>query len=154
MAASGNGYMKRIKPATAPLDKQSPTPVQLAVSSNLLSYLDRVSPLESPRAREHRMKVIATIRELCEAWVISTALSKRLIEHEMDAKNLAVKLYLSGSVRLGVNDEGGDIDAICVAPRGITREDFFAGMPDRLRAHRLVSEVNPLPEAGVPIIGM
>jgi poly(A) polymerase len=56
---------------------------------------------------------------------------------------------------LGVHAPGTDIDALCVAPRHIKREeDFFGTLVKILEHHPSVKNLNPVPGAFVPRIGM
>lgn len=50
---------------------------------------------------------------------------------------------------------GTDIDALCVAPRHVRREeDFFGSLIKILETHPSVKNLNPVPGAFVPRIGM
>lgn len=62
------------------------------------------------------------------------------------------QILVSGSYRLGVNEPGADIDTICVAPRHITREDFFTSLKDIFLKHPKVSNLVSIEGAIVPII--
>lgn len=54
---------------------------------------------------------------------------------------------------LGVHGPGADVDTLCVVPKHVQREDFFGVFEQMLRAREEVTEVSPVPEAFVPIIG-
>ena len=45
-----------------------------------------------------------------------------------------------------------DIDTICVAPRPVTREDFFGSLQAILEDHDSVENLSSIPGAAVPII--
>ena len=82
------------------------------------------------------------------------------------------KIYTYGSYRLGVygpginscktflrtmliSSSGSDIDTLVVAPREVTRDDFFETFPsvlERLSPPGAIEEITPVPEAFVPII--
>lgn len=67
--------------------------------------------------------MLSSLAAIFEDWVRSVCLSKGLSPEAAAAAGGA--LFTSGSYRLGVNERGMDIDTICVAPRSVTREDFF-----------------------------
>ena len=62
------------------------------------------------------------------------------------------QVYTSGSYRLGINEKGMDIDTICVAPRHVTREDFFDSLKVILEDHDSVENLVAVATATVPII--
>lgn len=63
------------------------------------------------------------------------------------------KVFTYGSFRLGVYGPGSDIDTLMVAPKHVSRPDFFRLMPDLLRkTFEDIPELVPVPDAGVPII--
>jgi poly(A) polymerase len=62
------------------------------------------------------------------------------------------QIFTFGSFKLGVHGPESDIDALCVAPRHVTREDFFDTFPALLEAVSGVSSMVPIPDAYVPII--
>lgn len=62
------------------------------------------------------------------------------------------QILVSGSYRLGVNEPGADIDTICVAPRHVTREDFFSSLKEIFLKHPKVSHLVAIEGAIVPLI--
>ena len=54
----------------------------------------------------------------------------------------------------GVHNRGADIDALCVAPRHINREDYFSSFYEVLKKMPEVTELRAVPEAFVPVIKM
>ena len=63
-------------------------------------------------------------------------------------------VYTFGSYRLGVHNKGADIDALCVVPRHILREDYFSSFYDILKAQEEVTDLRAVPDAFVPVIKM
>ncbi|XP_074036269.1 poly(A) polymerase type 3-like isoform X4 [Leptinotarsa decemlineata] len=51
-----------------------------------------------------------------------------------------------------VHGKGADIDALCVAPRHISRVEFFSSFYELLKAHPEVSDLRAVEEAYVPVI--
>ena len=74
------------------------------------------------------------------------------------------RLYIFGSVRLDVDDQGSDIDVLVVVPQHISRMDDFFGLRSvkggqgsqplvrMLHQHKRVTKVVPIAEAHVPCI--
>jgi poly(A) polymerase len=65
------------------------------------------------------------------------------------------KIFTYGSYRLGVYGPGSDIDTLMIAPKHVTRDDFFEHMPDLLRKSTTpdeLTELTPVPGISVPII--
>ena len=67
----------------------------------------------------------------------------------MDA---GAKIDTFGSYRLGVHNPGSDIDTLCVAPRHVERVDFFNELVDMLKEQEDVTELQPVPDAYVPVL--
>ena len=53
-----------------------------------------------------------------------------------------------------MHTEGTDIDIICCLPKQVTKDEFFGNFLDNLSARADVSEVTPITEAVVPMIGL
>lgn len=70
-------------------------------------------------------------------------------------KEAGGKVFTYGSYRLGVYGPGSDIDTLLIAPKHVTRDDFFTHMPDLIRKStppEELPELVPVREANVPII--
>ena len=68
---------------------------------------------------------------------------------------LSLQLNLfSGSYRLGVHNRNADIDALCVAPRHVNREDYFTSFLEILTDMKEVTELRAVEDAFVPVIKM
>eukprot|EP00948_MAST-09A_sp_MAST-9A-sp1_P000446 g446.t1 len=121
------------------------------ISSNLKLALDNLAPLEDKKERSHRETVLGNIQFLIKKWVKETALANGIPESE--AKEAGGQILVSGSYLLGVCRSGSDIDAICVVPEVVKREDFFGPLYETLKAHPEVTELVPISGAAVPIMG-
>lgn len=53
---------------------------------------------------------------------------------------------------MNVHAPGGDIDAVCVVPEWIKREDFFSKLYNMLKSKPQVSEIVPISDAYVPVL--
>jgi poly(A) polymerase len=63
-------------------------------------------------------------------------------------------MFVSGSYRLNVHSDDADIDVLFVTTSAITRKAVFSEFVNILQASPDASEVQPIPNARVPIIGM
>ena len=71
------------------------------------------------------------------------------------SKDAVAKVFTYGSFRLGVYMPGSDIDTLVVAPKYVTREDYFRYFPEMLEAMSppgSITDLTAVEEAFVPII--
>lgn len=69
--------------------------------------------------------------------------------------NAGGKIFTFGSYRLGVFGPGSDIDTLVVAPKHVSRDDFFEHFPKLLEAASApgaIEELTPVTDAHVPIM--
>jgi poly(A) polymerase len=59
---------------------------------------------------------------------------------------------MTGSWRLGIHEEGADVDMVCVCPRFCSHDLFFGRFGATLKAHPHVTEFHPIPGAFVSIL--
>lgn len=65
------------------------------------------------------------------------------------------KIFTFGSFELGVYGPRSDMDTLMLAPKHVSRQDFFQYMPDLLRKEfkpEEIAELTPVPGISVPII--
>ncbi|EDS41507.1 Poly(A) polymerase gamma [Culex quinquefasciatus] len=72
----------------------------------------------------------------------------------MLAEKLGGMIYTFGSYRLGVNHKRANIDALCVAPRNIERQDYFGSFLELLKKQPEVTECRAVEEVLVPDVKM
>ena len=133
-----------------PISEAPPSALDVAHSEKLRAYMAEASPQESLEGQQKRAHIILTITELFREWVRSVCLAKGLPAEV--ANNAGGQIYTSGSYRLGLNEVGMDIDTICVAPKHVTRADFFESLQPILEDHDSVENLVGVATAAVPII--
>lgn len=85
-------------------------------------------------------------------WVSDVSIAQGLSE---EARRLSGgKVFTFGSYRLGLITPASDIDALCVAPKHVTRESFFQSLQEKLLKNPNVSDLSAVPDAIAPIIKM
>jgi len=124
---------------TEPISLQEATDADLQLTERMMQYLEAVYPAETTAGMQHRQAVLQEIEDMVVEWMTQ-------------ARKSAVKITTLGSYRLGVVHPGSDIDALCIGPPHVGREEFFATFARRLNAHEHVSECVPIPDAYTPII--
>uniref|UniRef100_A0A7S2WGQ5 Poly(A) polymerase n=1 Tax=Mucochytrium quahogii TaxID=96639 RepID=A0A7S2WGQ5_9STRA len=145
--------MERFIPNYTELDAQRGDEHDLHLTELLKSYLADVAPLETKSEREVRIALLQDMIEMLNAWVLRKLEEKHIV-FEGEENELAGRVFVSGSYRLGVNTRGSDIDTICVVPVSLSREEFFDeedGFIADLRKKSGVTYVNPV-QSRVPII--
>merc|ERR1719369_71629 len=135
---------------TAPINTEEPKPADIELTLALEAALRAHGCFESEEELNHRMHVLSMLNELVKRWIRETSISKNMPESL--AETVGGKIYTFGSYRLGVHNKGADIDALCVAPRHILREDFFSSFQDMLREQEEITEVRAVPDAFAPVI--
>ena len=108
---------------TAPISLASPDAADMERSRALQKALEPHGVFESEQELNHRMEVLARLNELVKEWIKELSIQKNMPPSV--AETVGGHVYTFGSYRLGVHNKGADIDALCVAPRHIHREDYF-----------------------------
>ena len=127
-----------------------PEPKDLEQSAKLQTFMDTHFPTESDRNITRRSLILAELRTIFRQWVKQVCMDKGVPEDM--AADAGGQILVSGSYRLGVNEPGADIDTICVAPRHVTRDDFFSSLKDIFLHHPKVSHLVAIEGAVVPIL--
>ena len=122
------------------------------MNSKFEAYLDRIEPLATPKEVEDRKSVLNDVQKIVNNWIQSASASQGFTGEAL--RQACGKVFTFGSFRLGLITPSSDIDALCVAPKHITREDFFSGLLPILERDSNVSELSGVPDAVVPIIKM
>ncbi|RBR11862.1 uncharacterized protein FIESC28_08809 [Fusarium coffeatum] len=139
---------------TPPISVQLPTEAELRQSDALLEELKRQKTFESPAETAKREEVLASIQIICDAFVRRVAQEKEP-KNEVLIRNARGRVFTYGSYRLGVYGPGSDIDTLIVAPKYVTREDYFKYFPDLLVSMApkdAITDMAVVTDAFVPII--
>ncbi|KAI8612938.1 hypothetical protein BC830DRAFT_1170655 [Chytriomyces sp. MP71] len=122
--------------------------------------LAEVNPLDAFLSARHRLEH----ESVTAAWRLSLARIAALLNvlvrnaarkqgiQFVENTDFGERIVAFGSFRLGVHSEASDIDALCLIPKHVKRDDFFHGMVDLLRGSVSISNVKILSDAHVPII--
>jgi poly(A) polymerase len=131
---------------------RSPGKNDVILNRKFEQYLDKIEPLATSAEVELRKSVLNEIQKIINKW-IQEASTKQGFTGE--ALRMACgKVFTFGSFRLGLVTPASDIDALCVAPKHISRDDFFESLLPILEGNQHVSELSGVPDAVVPIIKM
>lgn len=100
----------------------------------------------------HREKVLESLQRICNEFVKRVAKER---EQGAVAQNAIGKVFTYGSYRLGVYGPGSDIDTLVVAPKYVTRNDYFEHFPKLLvdmAPKGAITDLTVVTDAFVPII--
>ncbi|KAK4969282.1 polynucleotide adenylyltransferase [Elasticomyces elasticus] len=138
---------------TDPLSTALPTEKELASNDALIAELKSQNTFEPAEDTEKRASALRTLQRVTLEFVKHVGKEKGLAPSIVE--NAGGKVFTFGSYRLGVYGPGSDIDTLIVAPRHVTRDDFFEHFPDLLAKASTpgaIEELTPVPEAHVPIM--
>jgi poly(A) polymerase len=141
---------------TNPLSLAGPTENDLKLNEQFLAELQQEPVYEGKEEAQHRERVLVELTEVVNRWLMDASKKKGFSE-EM-ALESGGAMFPFGSYRLGVHGPDADIDAVLVAPRHLERDAFFLGsgpvtaFHEVLKGHEKVSQVQPVPDAYVPVI--
>lgn len=139
---------------TPPISVTLPTDLEKRSSDALIEELRRQKTFESPSDTQKRYKVLESLQFICDEFVKRVARDKEP-KNDMLIKNARGKVFTYGSFRLGVFGPGSDIDTLIVAPKYVTRDDYFKLFPDLLvemAPKGAITGLTVVTEAFVPII--
>ncbi|UNI19690.1 Polynucleotide adenylyltransferase [Purpureocillium takamizusanense] len=144
----------RVYGVTPPLSLSLPTEAEKRASDTLIEELRRQKTFESPSDTEKRYKVLESLQTICNEFVKRVA-KAREPKNDILIKNARGKVFTYGSFRLGVFGPGSDIDTLIVAPKYVTRDDYFEHFPKMLvdmAPEGAITELAVVTDAFVPII--
>ncbi|XP_021765359.1 nuclear poly(A) polymerase 4-like [Chenopodium quinoa] len=147
---STEGLVKQFG-VTKPISMAGPSAVDLQKTRELEKFLVNSGLYESDGEAAKREAVLARLRELVKDWVKQLTRLRGYTDQMVEDANALILTF--GSCCLGVSGPGADIDALCVGPSYINRdEDFFYIFHDILAQLVEVTELQPIPDAHVPVM--
>ncbi|CAM0876109.1 unnamed protein product [Alopecurus aequalis] len=148
MAKSNPGYLG----VSEPISLSGPTEKDVIQTAEVEKFLAEAGLYESQQGAVSREEVLGKLDQTVKAWIKKATRVSGYGEQFVQEAN--AKIFTFGSYRLGVHGPGADIDTLCVGPRHATRNEYFFGcLHDMLAEMPEVSELHPVPDAHVPVLG-
>ncbi|KAK0374940.1 hypothetical protein CLIM01_07703 [Colletotrichum limetticola] len=147
---------------TPPISTALPTEAENQAKEMLMEELRKQNTFESAADTQKRQvfesspryEVIAHLERICDEFVKRVA-RKREAGNEALIRDARGKIFTYGSFRLGVFGPGSDIDTLVVAPKYVTRADYFEIFPNLLKEMAppgSITDMAVVADAFVPII--
>ncbi|KAL8783884.1 MAG: hypothetical protein Q9213_004302 [Squamulea squamosa] len=130
-----------------------PTEKEILQNEELIDELKKQGQYEAPGETEKKQALLVQLQKIAVEFVKHVCRKNNLPQSIIDSAG--GKIFTYGSYRLGAYAPGSDIDTLVVAPRHVTRDDFFEHMPsilEQMLPPGAIEEMKPVPEAYVPII--
>ncbi|KAJ0755538.1 putative polynucleotide adenylyltransferase [Helianthus annuus] len=136
---------------TKPLSLAGPSNADLLRTKMLNKFLVDAGLYESKEETDKREEVLVRIKQIVVDWVKQLTRIRGYTDQMVEDANAVI--YTFGSYRLGVHGPGADIDTLCVGPSYVNRDaDFFFVLHDILSGMEEVTELQPIPDAHVPVM--
>uniref|UniRef100_A0A5B7BRQ4 polynucleotide adenylyltransferase n=1 Tax=Davidia involucrata TaxID=16924 RepID=A0A5B7BRQ4_DAVIN len=136
---------------TKPISFAGPTETDIQRSLELEKFLVNAGLYESKEEAAKREEVLVRIKQIVKDWVKQLTRLRGYTDQMVEDANAV--LFTFGSYRLGVHGPGVDIDTLCVGPSYVNREeDFFFILHNILADMEEVTELQPVPDAHVPVM--
>ncbi|TVU33152.1 hypothetical protein EJB05_24938 [Eragrostis curvula] len=150
--AASRASPKRSIGSDPPLSLARPTVADLQRTAELEKvFLVDEGLYEGKEESAKREEVLCELGQIVKEWVKQLTSKKGYAEQLVEQANAV--LFTFGSYRLGVHGPGADIDTLCVGPSYVNREDdFFVTLHGILAEKEEVTELQPVPDAHVPVL--
>ncbi|CAH8377905.1 unnamed protein product [Eruca vesicaria subsp. sativa] len=136
---------------TKPLSLAGPSSADFKRNLELEKFLVDEGLYESEEDTMRREEVLGRIDQIVKHWVKQLTQQRGYTDQMVEDANAVI--FTFGSYRLGVHGPGADIDTLCVGPSYVNREeDFFMILHDMLAEMEEVTELQPVPDAHVPVM--
>ncbi|KAH0464419.1 hypothetical protein IEQ34_007205 [Dendrobium chrysotoxum] len=117
----------------------------------IMKFLVKARLYGSKEAEMRREEVTKQLNQIVKNWLKQLTYQQGYNNRMVEQANATT--FTIGSQQLGVHGPGADIDALCVGPSYVNREeDFFIILHDILAEREEVSELQPIPNAHVPVM--
>lgn len=136
-----------------PMSTALPEQTDIDKNAELIEELKRENNYETQDETKKRMSTLSLLQRCVIEFVKRVSRPRGYSQQQIDG--FGGKIYPYGSYRLGVYGPGSDIDTLAVAPKHVTRDDFFEHFPTILRqsvAPDAIGFLVPVHDAFVPII--
>ncbi|KAF9617057.1 hypothetical protein IFM89_033162 [Coptis chinensis] len=149
--SSAGQVAKPQRGVTSPISVAGPSEVDIRRSFELDRFLVDAGLYECVDETLKREEVLSQIDQVVKAWVKQLTRQRGYTDQMVQDANAVI--FTFGSYRLGVHGPGADIDTLCVGPSYVNREeDFFIILHDILADMGDVTELQPVPDAHVPVM--
>ncbi|XP_008794102.2 nuclear poly(A) polymerase 4-like isoform X2 [Phoenix dactylifera] len=136
---------------TKPISTAGPTEADLQRTKELEKFLVDAGLYESKEEAAKREEVLQEIDKIVKSWVKQLTHQRGYTDQMVEDANAVI--FTFGSYRLGVHGPGADIDTLCVGPSYVNQEeDFFIILHNILAEMDEVTELQPVPDAHVPVM--
>ncbi|KAF4740448.1 hypothetical protein FOZ63_025201 [Perkinsus olseni] len=132
-----------------PVSLSKPSAKDIAAAEVMKEVLADEAPEANDEERQLHRTVFELMSRLVSEWGREYAFSAGFEEADCHCQLMAI-----GSARLGLQDPSSDIDCVVVAGHKVTRDAFFNLFPVKLSEWNDISNLNPVPQAAVPVIKM
>ncbi|XP_060219058.1 nuclear poly(A) polymerase 4-like isoform X2 [Lycium barbarum] len=136
---------------TKPLSLAGPMEADIQRTKELEKFLVGAGLYESVEEAAKREEVLCQLKQIVMDWVKDLTRLRGYSDQMVEDANAVILTF--GSYRLGVHGPGADIDTLCVGPSYVNREDdFFFVLHNILAEREEVTELQPVPDAHVPVM--
>ncbi|XP_041015498.1 nuclear poly(A) polymerase 4-like isoform X2 [Juglans microcarpa x Juglans regia] len=136
---------------TKPISTAGPSEADRQRNKELEKFLVDAGLYERKEEAAKREEVLGRIRQIVKDWVKQLTRLRGYTDQMVEDANAVILTF--GSYRLGVHGPGTDIDTLCVGPSYVNREeDFFFILHNILAEMEEVTELQPVPDAHVPVM--
>uniref|UniRef100_A0A0V0IDC1 polynucleotide adenylyltransferase n=1 Tax=Solanum chacoense TaxID=4108 RepID=A0A0V0IDC1_SOLCH len=136
---------------TKPLSLAGPMEADIQRTKELEKFLVGAGLYESAEEAAKREGVLCQLKQIVKDWVKDLTRLRGYNDQMVEDANAVILTF--GSYRLGVHGPGADIDTLCVGPSYVNREDdFFFVLHNILVEREEVTELQPVPDAHVPVM--